>query len=228
MNHLEMKNYKATARILGFLFLLNLIPYVYAHMVILDNLLYAPDFLQSLSANRVKIGTAVLMEFLSITAMLSFAVLFFSVLRNYSNHLAVGYLGLRFVEFGIIVFSILKVLSLVDLSDMMAENENIDLIQVKFLGEVLLNDWEWIGIIYMLVYVLHCFIFFYLLFVSKLVPKSISIFGGLGTIMAFVNIVNHLFDLNFGGFFLFAPMGVIELVLAIYLIVYGFKKPSIT
>jgi len=219
-----MKSNKSLGKIAGLIFLVNLIPYVIAHMVILDELIYTPDYLQKLSNNRIQVGIAILMEFISIVAMIGFAVLVFSILRKFGNKLAIGYLGIRFIEFGIIIYSIIKLISITSLSKMVMENKNIDLTYSQLLADSMLAEWEWIGIIYMLVYVLHCSIFFYLLLISRLVPKIISIIGLLGVILAFANIVNHLFDLDFGGFFLFAPMGIIELVLALWLLIYGFKE----
>jgi hypothetical protein len=79
----------------------------------------------------------------------------------------------------------------------------------------------------MLIFALHCVIFYYLLFISRLVPKIISVGGLVATLLAFANIVNHLFDLGFGRFFLFAPIGIVELILAIWLLIKGFKNVSV-
>jgi len=223
-----MKSNKNLGKIAGLIFLVNLIPYVIAHMVILDELLYAPDYLQKLSTNRTQVGVAILMEFASVVAMIGFAVIVFSVLRKFGEKLSIGYLGLRFIEFGIIIYSIIKLISITTLSELIIENESVNLTYLQLLADSMLIEWKWIGIIYMLVYVLHCFIFFYLLLISQLVPKIISIIGLIGAILALSNIINHLFDLEFGGFFLFAPMGIIELVLALWLLIYGFKEVTLS
>lgn len=76
-------------------------------------------------------------------------------------------------------------------------------------------------------------IFTYLLFVSRIVPRSIAVLGligytllGLGTVLDFVSVV----DLNAGiGMVLFVPGGLFEvLVLPIWLIAKGFKLPQVT
>lgn len=221
-----MGTYKKMGRLAGFLFLINLIPYVIANMGILDQLLYAPDFLQELGQNKTKVGVAVLMEFISLSAMLGFSVLIFPYLKKFGNRLAIAYLGLRFVEFGILTIGIIKLLSIVALSEMALESENLNLSYIQVLADAMLNEYRWIGTIYMLVFALHCILFFYLLFKSLLVPKFIPILGLIGTLLIFVNIVNILFDLNFGGVFLFAPIGIIELILALWLLVFGFRSPQ--
>ncbi|WP_423997092.1 DUF4386 domain-containing protein [Maribacter sp. IgM3_T14_3] len=221
-----MKSYKDLGKIAGLLFLVNLIPYVIAQMVILDGLFYVPNYLEVLSSNRTRIGIAVLLQFISITAMIAFAVHMFSILREFGNKLSLGYLGLRFVEFGIIVFSITKQLSLFEYSQLVKNIKFEELPLSQLLADSMLQELEWIGIIYMLVFVIHCVIFYYLLFKSNLVPKIISIGGLIATLLAFTNIINHLFNLNFGGFFLFAPIGIVELILAFWILLKGFKKIS--
>jgi len=216
-------SYKKIGRIAGLIFLINLVPYVIAQMVILDGLFYTPDYLQKLHSNTVSIGFAILLSFISITAMLAFALLIFPILREFGNRLSIGYLGLRFVEFGILAFSMIKVLSLFEYSQLIKASGLEGLPSSQLWADSLLNEWEWTGIIYMLVFTVHCIIFYYLLFISHLVPKIISLGGLVSTILAFTNIINHLFDLQFGGFFLFAPIGIIELILAIWLLIFGFR-----
>lgn len=217
---------KKFGRIAGLLFLVNLVPYVIAQMGILDGLFYTPDYLQKLPANTTSVGFAVILSFISITAMLSFSLLIFPFLRKFGNRLSLGYLGLRFVEFGVLIYGLIKVLSLFEYSKLVKQSGLGELPSSQLWADSLLYEWEWTGIIYMLVFVVHCLIFYYLLLVSRLVPKVISICGLASTILAFVNIINHLFDLEFGGFYLFAPIGIVELSLAIWLLIFGFKDAS--
>ncbi|MEZ5043393.1 MAG: DUF4386 domain-containing protein [Saprospiraceae bacterium] len=222
-----MKSNKSIGRLAGIVFIINLVPYVIAHMVILDNLLFSENFLQNIRDNRFKVGLSVILEFTSITAMIVFAILLFPVLRKYGNRLSFTYLGLRFVEFGIIIYSIITLMTIAEISN---DVLNYNLEQQMFfhlIAESKFTEWQWAGIIYMLIYVLHCVIFFYLLFKSKLVPRLISIFGFIGILLAFLNLISHLFKLSFGGFYLFAPMGLIELILAIWLIIYGLRDEII-
>ena len=220
-------SYKNIGRLAGLIFLINLVPYVIAQIGILDGLLYTPDYLQELQTNRTKIGFAVTLSFISITAMIAFALLIFPILREFGNRLSIGYLGLRFVEFGILIFGIIKVLSLFEYSQLVKDAGLGEISSCQLLADSILREWEWTGIIYMLIFALHCVIFYYLLFISRLVPKIISVGGLVATLLAFANIVNHLFDLDFGGFFLFAPIGIVELILAIWLLIKGFKNVSV-
>ena len=150
----DSTNYQKLGRLAGWVFLINLIPYVAAHMGILDNLIYTSDYLYQLATHRTQVGAAVLMEFVSITAMVAFALIVYPLLRQVNDVLAMGYLGLRFVEFGIIVLSIIKLMSLVDMTP--AVFSDLDPLQYQMVADGMLAEWQWNGIIYMLVYVLHC------------------------------------------------------------------------
>ena len=218
-----MASHKNLGRLAGFVFFINLIPYVIANTVILEELLYRDDFFQALQANRGKVAWAIVLQFVSITAMIAFAILIFPVLRKFGSRLALGYLGLRFVEFGLLVYSIIKLISLTDLGEMVFAEGVGDVAIQEYLAELMLLEWKWAGIIYMLVYALHCVIFFYLLSKSNIVPSLISWAGILGTILCFININNHLFDFSFRGFFLFLPMVLVELIIAIWLLIKGFE-----
>ena len=216
-----MKSDKSIGRLAGIIFTINLVPYVIAHMVILDGILFSENLLQSVRDHRLEVGLSVLMEFTSLTAMIAFAVLLFPVLRKHGNRLSIAYLGLRFAEFGIIIFSFITLMSIARMStDILAMSSDQQAIYESIANSQFLG-WKWTGIIYMLVYVLHCVIFFYLLFKSKLVPRLISVLGFVSIFFASLNLLDHLFDLDFGGFYLFAPMGIVELLLAIWLIRYG-------
>jgi hypothetical protein len=74
----------------------------------------------------------------------------------------------------------------------------------------------------MFVFVLHCFAFYYLLLKSNLIPRLISIAGLLASVSVLLNVIFGVLGLNIGGFYLFAPIGLIELVLGLWLLVFGF------
>ena len=203
-------------RIAGLLFLVALIPYVIAQMAILENMLYAQDYVSELNGGRTKVGIALILTYISLTAMLGFSILIFPILRKYGNELAVGYVGLRFIEFGILFLGTIKLMTLVSLSQS-------DLGAGPLILESILREWKWIGFLYMFPFALHNFVFYHLLLKSALIPKSLSIAGIIATALILVNILLTLLDLSYGGFFLFAPIGFVELGLGTWLLLFGFN-----
>lgn len=221
-----MKSNKKIGQLAGLLFLLALIPYVIGQMAILERLLYLPDYLDQIRSKRELVGVAVILKWIGITAMIGFTVLVFPILRKFGNELALGYLGLRFIEFGMLIMGSTKLMSLVSLSKNLVDNETSEYALGEFLANSILIEWEWIGFIYMYAFVLHCFLFYYLLLRSSLIPRFISIAGLLASGSVLINVIFGVLGLNIGGFYLFAPIGLIELTLGIWLIAFGFKDKN--
>lgn len=215
---------KKIGRYAGALFLIALIPYVIGQMGILENLLYLPDYLEKIKEERQLIGIAILLKWISLTAMIAFTILVFPILRKFGNRLAIGYLALRLIEFGMLVTGSAKLLTLVSLSEKYVGNVNLNNNHLEQLTGVLLVEWEWIGFIYMFTFALHCFAFYYLLLKSNLVLKIISIAGLVASILILANVIFGILGLNIGGFYLFAPIGIIELMLGIWLLIFGFRE----
>ncbi|WP_221409115.1 DUF4386 domain-containing protein [Reichenbachiella versicolor] len=172
-----MNSNKKIGRYAGALFLFALIPYVIGQVGILESLLYVPNYLQKIIEVRLLIGVGILLKWISLTAMIAFAILVFPILRSFGNKLTIGYLSLRFIEFGMLILGSTKLLSLVSLSKqyMSCEESAHDYIEVE--ADTLLIEWEWIGFVYMFIFALHCFVFYYLMYKSNLVLRLISIFG---------------------------------------------------
>lgn len=215
---------KKTGRYAGALFLIALIPYVIGQMGILENLLYAPDFLGKIREERQLIGIAILLKWISLTAMVIFAILVFPILRKFGNSLAIAYLALRLIEFGILFTGSSKLLTLVSISENHADKVvlNSDLIVQQANG--LLIEWEWIGFTYMFIFSWHCFTFYYLLLKSNFNLKPISIAGLAASILILANVIFGILGLNIGSFYLFAPIGIVELILGIWLLIFGFRE----
>ncbi|MEM9723618.1 MAG: DUF4386 domain-containing protein [Bacteroidota bacterium] len=176
---------KKVGRIAGILFLLALIPYVIAQMLILEEMLYIPDYLQALRTGRARVGIALTMKYLSLTAMLGFSILIFPILKKQQTELALGYVGLRFLEFGILFSGTIKLMTLVSLSQLEVGVEDTG---IGVLADTLLREWKWVGFLYMYPFALHNLIFYLLLLNSRLIPRAISLAGLLATILILVNI----------------------------------------
>ena len=223
---------KKTGRYAGALFLIALIPYVIGQMGILENLLYVPDYLgkiseeveEIISEERQLIGIAILLKWISLTAMIAFAILVFPILRKFGNRLAIAYLALRLIEFGMLIIGSSKLLTLVSLSENYADNFNANRDLLEQMASVILIEWQWIGFTYMFTFALHCFTFYYLLLKSHFDLRPISIAGLAASVLIMANVVFGILGLNIGSFYFFAPIGIVELILGIWLLIFGFRE----
>lgn len=217
-----MKPTKTTARLAGVLFLIQLIPYYIAHDSILGSILYASNYLTEINKNRHQVSMAVLLELSSALAFLGFSIILYRIFKKSKPGMALGYIGLRFVEFGIIVLSEIKLMSLVAVGRQFTEAEGESTSFVQAVGDSILAEWEWTTLLYMIVFCLNALLFYFLLFKTRLVPRFISVWGFLGGIIALAVPVSIMFEAGSGSMFFYIPIGFNELLLAIWLIVKGF------
>ncbi len=92
-------------------------------------------------------------------------------------------------------------------------------------GELLLESDDWIGHIGSIVFSLGALMFYYLLYKSKLIPRWLSGWGFIGAIVVLVIESAGVFGAGLG--ILWLPLGVQEMVLAVWLIVKGFNSSAI-
>ncbi len=222
-----MKPTKKTAQFAGILFLIQLIPYYIGHDSILGSILYAPNYLAEIYASKDQVNIAVLLELTSAFAFVGFSIILYQILKKYNQNIALAYIGLRFVEFGIIILSEIKLMVLAAIGKQFIEAETGDSFFIQVVGDSLLAEWEWTALLYMIVFCVNALLFYYLLWNSKLVPQFISIWGFVGALIAILAPILIMFEQNTGGMIIYAPIGLNELFLAIWLIVKGFNSTAI-
>lgn len=215
------------ARFAGILFLLQLIPYYLGHEVILGSILYQEDLLNTITQNRSQIALAVLLETLSAFSFIIFSVILYQMLKQTSLHIARLYLGIRFVEFTIILFSQMKLATLLSAAKPFTVEADTILNIQEIVVKAGLYEWEWISLIYMLVFCINALFFYYLLFQSRLVPRFISIWGFIGACLALSTPILLLFGQPTLGFIIYAPIGFNELFLAFWLIIKGINQNNL-
>ena len=159
-----------TQRFAGLLFLLQLVPYFIGHELILGEVLYQDDLLLSVQSNRHQIGLAVILEILSAFSFIGFSVILYQQFALFSKSLSIFYLGVRFVEFALIIISQIKLTTLMSLASLTTPET-----YHTTLAMALKSEWVWISLIYMLLFSINACIFYYLLYQSPLLPKFISI-----------------------------------------------------
>jgi len=148
-----------------------------------------------------------LIELISGVAVIGIAVIMFPILKPYNKGLTLGYVVCKVVEGAILIIGGILLLSL-----------STTLLEVR--------DWIYVSQAY--IFILSALIFYYLLYQSKLIPRFISVWGVIAAIMLLVG--NLLEIMGFSPemlIFLFLPIMLNEVFLAIWLIVKGFNEDAI-
>jgi hypothetical protein len=102
---------------------------------------------------------------------------------------------------------------------------------IMFLSQnaLLLEIRDWIYVSHAYIFILGALIFYYLLYQSKLIPRYISVWGVIAVIMLLVGNLLEIMGFSLAMLiFLFLPIMLNEVFLAIWLIAKGFNEDAIT
>lgn len=111
-----------------------------------------------------------------------------------------------------------SVISMLELSKEYVNNENNG--SLKVLGSLAYEKHWWTHYFYLLTSCFPVFVLYYTLFVSKLVPRLISIFGLIAVLLMFIEELFSIFGQSIGMNMLL-PIALIQLVLPLWLIYKG-------
>lgn len=187
----------------------------------------APDYLVRVSASETLVVIGMVVELIWALAVMGIPVMLFPVLRTYDEASALGFNSLRFAEAICTIVSSLILLTLLTLSQEFAAAGAADASHLQALGSLLLAAREWVfnvgsGVIWSLSAVLLNVV----LYLSKLVPRWLSVWGLVGAILSLVTYLVRFFGIRLTGF-LFLPIALQEMVFAVWLIVKGFNRSAL-
>ena len=117
-----------------------------------------------------------------------------------------------------------SVLSMLELSNDYVANGNSDTMQV--LGNLVYEKHHWTHYMYLLVSCFPVFVLYYGFYVTKIVPRIISIIGIVSVLLMFIEIVASIFGHSIS-MNMMLPMGLIQLALPIWLLIKGFSSPEL-
>jgi hypothetical protein len=218
------------AIVAGILYLLTHVTSVAARLMYAP-VLTDPGYVLGDGAADTVILVAALFEVVLALAVVGTAVTLYPVVRRYNEGVAIGYVGLRTLEAGVIAVGVVSILAVVTLREDLAGTADPAALGTVAAGLVALHDWAFLvgpG----LVCGTNTVLLAYLMLKSRLVPRYIAILGLVGGPLVFVGNLTLLF--GFGE--LLAPVSAIfvlpvfawEITLAVTLIVRGFRPEPAT
>lgn len=161
------------------------------------------SFLTDITQNISTLWIGVTLEILCGISVASIGVLMFPLLKVFNRGIALGYVIFRIIECTAIVAGGIYLLS-----------------RLKLM-------WKYEMIVFIFT-ALGGLIFSYLLFISKLVPRSLSGLGIFGYLLLFLGVILSVFNalnVNEGaGMLIYLPGGLYELFLPVWLFIKGFNQ----
>jgi hypothetical protein len=195
-------------------------------------LLDAPDYLTSLAAHSDQVMVGALLEFVWALTGAGIAIALYPVLRRQNRALALGSVAGRLVEGVLVLVGSLCLLTLLSVSQETVAAGSADASSFQAVGTSLLATREWATwFVGTLLFLAGALMYYYLLFKARLVPRWLSGWGLAAASLSLVATVYAGFTQDFGfstvNTVLNIPIGVQEMVLAVWLIVKGFNPLAV-
>jgi len=224
-----MKSNRKTGIIVGVLFIIALALDLIGRGIY-EPVLNAPDFFVSAYANKMQLIIGILLEFLCAPAIVIIPILLFPILKKHNESIALGYIGFRLLEGVLFFFIVIGTLTQLSLSQQYMNAGASDVPYFQSLGNSIHAGLEWTTLIYIIVFTLGALMFYYLLYISKLLPRFISAWGFIAATLLLSGSLLGMFGLiplsktmlYFG-----PPIALNEIVLAVWLIIKGFNSSAI-
>lgn len=218
-----MNSNKKVGRIIGIMFLFIFATGITVYQFLQGPVLFSDDYLTTTSANSNEIIISTLLLFLSGITSIIIATVLLPIFKKHSVTLAFLYLAFSILGFIAISIDNISVLSMLELSLEYTKNETGNSDILNTLGGVLYKKHWWAHYLSLLISCFPVFILYYTLYVSKLVPKVISIVGIIAVILMFIEILFSILG-NSISMNMLLPIGLIQLILPLWLIFKGLNS----
>ncbi len=225
-----MNSSRKNAVITGVLFIVATVAALAAAAV--APVLSGTDYLTRVAANASQVAGAALLYIVAAFASVGIAISLYPVLKQWNSGLALGSVIFRTIEAVMYIAALVCLLSLGTLSQNIVnagEAGGAALAMLQAIGDSLRSVREHASLVAVFAVCLGAFTYYYLFFESRLIPRWLSCWGMISSVLMLVACVLALFsDSPVTGYVLLAlPFGVQEMVLAVWLIVKGFNSSAI-
>lgn len=221
-----MNTYRTNAVIAGILFIVctgaTLLSYPFG-----GTYLTGTDYLARLAAHDTAVIFGAVIEFIWAASCAGIALALYPVLKRRNSALALGAVGFRFVEAVFVLTGTLSLLALLTLGREAAAGT----VSYASAGTLLLavRDWSQ-NVMLALPFTLGAFLYYLVLWSGNLVPRWLSGWGLGAIVLSFAATLIAAFTNGFDDSlhtYLNVPIGLNELVLAVWLIAKGFDRSAV-
>jgi hypothetical protein len=219
------ESYKWTARIVGILFIIGTAAGVLS-FVLTGSILSDPNYLIKVAQNQNQIALGALFVLIMGLTLAMVPAIMFPIFRKYNEALALGSVVFRgALEAVVYIAIVISWFLLLIVSQEYVKTGAPDASYFQTLGTMLLKVNEQINSILKIVFSSGALMIYFLFFISKLIPRWLSVWGLVGGILYLASGLFSLFSLGFD--ILMAPLALQEMVMAVWLIVKGFNSSQV-
>jgi Domain of unknown function (DUF4386) len=222
-----MNSTRKIAVITGVIFIIATVLPLMAAPLIPD--LNSVDYLTQFSAHKNQVAAGSLLILTGYLACAGIAVVMYPVLKKWNSGLALGSVVFRTIETAFYIIGLVSLLSLLTLGQQFTIAGAADRTSLQAIGNLLVSVRDNVAFVAVFAFCLGAFMYYYLFFQSRLIPRWLSGFGIVAIILMMTACLLSLFSGNRITSYipLAAPILLQEMVLAVWLIVKGFNPAVI-
>ena len=207
---------------IGLLFLSAIVAYG-TGTAFVDSILNTEDNIKQLFLNKTKYVTGSLLMLSNSVVVIAIGILFYPILEKINKTIANTYFAVRLVEGILLAFGVINLLTISIVSELSNKSQEIFLLKMV----IILRKFNFFSYqLAMLSLGFGSLFFCFSLFKSKIIPRTLSVWGLIGYFLLFLGSVLELFGYEVG-LILCIPGGLFEIVLPFWLFFKGFNLPIV-
>jgi hypothetical protein len=222
---------RKAARVAGFMFLFSLIVPLLNWTFVLSKLIVAENVIataNNIMANELLFRIGITIELIMSVGLIVLALALYIILKPVNKNLALLALLLKLVEATIVVAIVLVSFITLQILNGEAYLTAFTLEQLQVPVGLILNSHTAIYSIPMVFLGLDMMVFSYLFFKSKYIPKILAGFGILSFALIFIHALMYIITPKYAAMLInqiifYAPSGLFEIIIGIWLLVKGLK-----
>ena len=213
-------------RIVGVLILLQMAGGGLVNSVLLAPLLGTPGFLVNAAPHARQLGAAAVIGLVTQSLWLGIAITAFPILRPRARALALWLVALAGVVLALAVVENAAVMSMVSVSEAYAKASAVQREQLETVRVVVASARNWAHFLARIADGATIFVLYVALYRLALVPRLLAAFGMIAVLLMLTSVGRPLFGLEVV-FPMLAPLGLIQLILALWLLAKGFRAEPV-
>jgi hypothetical protein len=218
------KPFRATARVVGVIYLVGMLVGIPANLFILS-ILDGPDQLSTIAASSMLLAAGVLFWLVTVVGDAAHGVLMFPVLKQHSERAAVGYLAARIMDATFIAVMAMLILVQIPVAIEYLNAGAADTTYLQALSAVFNHAYLYAYEFAMITVGVAGLILCYAFYRSQLIPRLLAIWGLIGYAILLSGSVLQVLGFNLSSIQAI-PGGLWEIFIGVWLIVKGFSFSS--
>lgn len=220
-----MTSAKRIGRMTGLLILVQMICGALVNFALTAPLFGTPGFLVGAAPHSFQIALSVLIGLVLGTLGLAIAIGVFPILRPHVETLAIWFIALAAAGVAIAAVEQMNVMSMLSLSEAYTRASGAEREPIQALRGVVASARNWSHFIHLIFAGSILVVFYTALYRAALVPRALALFGVGASLLQIVAVAMPLFGRDVV-FPLLAPLGICQLILALWLMAKGFPEPA--